>query len=274
MLKGSQLGDERARALPTSPTARPKNARLTPHLPGMRRGPRSRGGRGWTWGTRARGGRAQGRAEPRAPRPKGRPRRRQPLLGEARVEGGRAPGSAGPPSRTRPARVSRRPRRRAKAGRAQALLLDGVDSPLERSDPPDPVARTSPREGKAHAPEGFREGLSFRGVGIEEGVVRVEEDGSDPLQVWLLRAVRDETALQVVGRDPHRDPVPPDHSDPELPHLPVQAGEDLVVLAALHLVVPPGQHFSHNTLKLNEIVLAHPPSIPLGSPLGARETLH
>src|SRR5512141_1364975 len=53
----------------------------------------------------------------------------------------------------------------------------------------------------------------------------------------LLGAVGDQPALEVVRRDAHGHAVPLDHADPVLAHLPVQAGEHLVLVADLDLVV-------------------------------------
>src|SRR4029450_1469587 len=77
----------------------------------------------------------------------------------------------------------------------------------------------------------------------------------------LLRAVGDEPALQVVGRDADGHAVTLDHADAELAHLSVQPGQHLVVLAALHLVVAAGQHFGHDSLQLDQVFLAHPLSL-------------
>src|SRR5438128_1889492 len=72
----------------------------------------------------------------------------------------------------------------------------------------------------------------------------------------LLRAVRDEAALEVVGGDAHRHAVARDHADPILAHLAVESGQNLVVLAALHLVVATGEDFRHHALQLDQIFLA------------------
>src|SRR5688572_28707702 len=85
---------------------------------------------------------------------------------------------------------------------------------------------------------------------------RIEDRGER-----LLRAIRDESALQVVGGDAHRDAVAGDDADAVLAHLPVQAGQHLVVLTALHLVVAAGQHFRDDALQLDQIFLAHSHSV-------------
>jgi hypothetical protein len=85
-------------------------------------------------------------------------------------------------------------------------------------------------------------------VRVEERMVEVEKDGASRRQGGLLCAVRDQAALQVVGGDAYGHAVAGDHADAILPHLPVQPGEDLVVLAAFHLVVAAGQYFNDDTL--------------------------
>src|SRR6185295_5416802 len=108
-------------------------------------------------------------------------------------------------------------------------------------------------------------GVASRGI-VSSASIRVSAPGlygeaAAPEGEGLLRAVGDEAALEVVGRDADGDAVPRDHADTVLAHLAVEAGEHLVVLAALHLVVATGQHFGHDSLQFDQVFLAHPLSV-------------
>src|SRR5882672_4916209 len=80
-------------------------------------------------------------------------------------------------------------------------------------------------------------GVASRGI-VSSASIRVSApglygEGNGPQGKGLLRAVGDEAALEVVGRDADGDAVARDHANAVLAHLAVEAGEHLVVLAAL-----------------------------------------
>src|SRR5204862_6029285 len=77
----------------------------------------------------------------------------------------------------------------------------------------------------------------------------------------LLRAIGDEALFEVVGGDAHGDAVADDHADTEPPHLAVELRQNLMALAAVHLVMPTRENFRHRTLQFDQIFFTHLPAI-------------
>jgi hypothetical protein len=160
-----------------------------------------------------------------------------------------SPAEANRPPPVRPQEVEQTPEafhRQYRLGDS-SLAVEGPEFVVDATV----LAQGGAAQGQAQPGEGGPECGPLGAVEVEQGVVEVEENGAETGQGGLLSAVGDEAALEVVGGYAYGHAVASNHANPELAHLAIEPGQDLVVLAAFDLVVAAGQNLRHHPLQLD-----------------------